>query len=259
MSVSVDPEWWKHLFDEVYLLTDARSVCDPKITSSEVDLLCSILELQKDHRILDLCGGQGRHVLELYSRGFRKCTLVDYSRFLVTRAEESAAELGFTFPCIRSDARETGLGSSTFDHVLILGNSLGYSCEPDADLQLVREAHRLLRSGGDILIDVADGRAIENNFNPNTWHEIGDEIVVCRQRELISNRVNAREIVLSKEKGIIRDQSYSIRYYIPDSLVQLLERGGFNVIKIQTDFSPHGKPGDYGCMNNRMIATGRKP
>jgi hypothetical protein len=30
MSIKVDPDWWKTLFDEVYLLTDARSVVPTK-------------------------------------------------------------------------------------------------------------------------------------------------------------------------------------------------------------------------------------
>jgi D-alanine-D-alanine ligase len=259
MTVSVDPEWWKHLFDEVYLLTDARSVCDPEITSREIDLICSILGLKRDDAILDLCGGQGRHSLELYGRGYRCCTLVDYSRFLLRQAEKSAAQRGYDLPCIQSDARNTRLQDNSFDYVLILGNSLGYCIEPDADLLIVQEALRLLRPGGRVLIDVVDGRVIKQNFNSNAWHEIGDDTIVCRQRELRSNRVDAREIVLSKRKGIIRDQTYSIRYYFPDSLEKLLACGGFQQIDVQTDFTPHTKPGDYGCMDNRMIATGRKP
>ena len=45
MTIRVDPEWWKTLFDEVYLLTDARSVCDDKLTSREVDVICELLSL----------------------------------------------------------------------------------------------------------------------------------------------------------------------------------------------------------------------
>ena len=39
MAINVDPEWWKTLFDEIYLKTDARSVCDNEISSREVDLI----------------------------------------------------------------------------------------------------------------------------------------------------------------------------------------------------------------------------
>ena len=57
----VDPDWWKRIFDEIYLITDARSVCDDELTCREVDFLERVLDLKKSWSILDLCGGQGRH------------------------------------------------------------------------------------------------------------------------------------------------------------------------------------------------------
>ena len=61
MSFDVSPNWWKSLFDELYLLTDARTIADDELTRREVDVLCELLPLKYDDRILDLCGGQGRH------------------------------------------------------------------------------------------------------------------------------------------------------------------------------------------------------
>ena len=86
MSIQVDPAWWKTLFDEVYLLTDARSVCDPQITRREVDLICRLLPIEDGQSILDLCGGHGRHTLELCRRGFTSCTLLDFSQPLINIA-----------------------------------------------------------------------------------------------------------------------------------------------------------------------------
>ena len=59
---NVDPNWWKRLFDEIYLITDARSVCDDALTLREVDFLERVLNLEKSWPILDLCGGQGRQI-----------------------------------------------------------------------------------------------------------------------------------------------------------------------------------------------------
>ena len=47
MSLQVDKNWWKEIFDEVYLLTDARSVCDDTLTKKEVDFLETILLFNK--------------------------------------------------------------------------------------------------------------------------------------------------------------------------------------------------------------------
>jgi len=259
MSMKVDPDWWKTMFNEVYLLTDGRSVCNEDITRREVDLICELVPIRPGHRILDLCGGHGRHSLELCARGFTWCTLLDYSRYLIDYARTQAAGCNYHMEFIQADARSTGLSPESFDHVLIMGNSLGYIPEPAADRQILAEAKRLLRSGGWLLIDVADGAAVRDSFNPSARHEIGTDIVVSRQREMEGNTVYAREMVFSKEKGLIRDCTYSIRLYEAQTVEAMLEDAGFERVNVHTDFSPHRSKGDYGFMNRRMLAAGQKP
>jgi D-alanine-D-alanine ligase len=259
MSMKADPGWWQSMFDEVYLLTDARSVCDEEITHREVDLVCELLPISAGHKILDLCGGHGRHSLELCARGFTGCTLLDYSEFLIDHARRSAAECNYPMACIRADARSTGVSSDSFDHVLIMGNSLGYILEPKADREILAEAKRVLRSDGWLLVDVTDGAAVKDSFNPTAWHEIGTDTVVCRERRLEGDTLYAREVVLSKGKGLIRDCTYGIRLYDAQTVNALLEDAGFRRVKVHTDFSPHRYEGDYGFMNHRMLAAGQKP
>jgi len=259
MGIKVDPEWWKKLFDELYRITDARSVCDDKVTKLEVDLICEMLALHPEQKLLDLCCGHGRHSFELFTRGFRECTLVDCSPFLIGQAKKESMRRNCEMEIIDADARSTGLSSETFDIVIIMGNSLGYCTEPDSDLSILCEAFRVLKRGGKLLADVVDGTSLSTKLTPVAWHEIGEDIVVCREREIVHNRVNAREIVLSKGKGLLHDQTYSIRFYTPDSFRSLIANAGFSGITVQTDFSPLRKNIDCGCMNDRMIATGRKP
>lgn len=258
MDLQVDPDWWKSLFDEIYLITDARSVCDDDITRREVDLILELLPIHPDHKVLDLCGGHGRHSLELCARGIGRCTLVDYSRHLIDHAKTSAATLGHEMECLQKDARTTGLPAESFDHVIIMGNSLGYLADPLADRGILAEANRVLRSGGWLLVDVVDGSAARASPNPHAWHEIGPDTVVCRQREIRGDRVDAREVVLSKSTGLIRDRTYSIKLYDAASMVQLIEQTRFKAVSVFTDLSFHRLKGDYGFMNRRMIALGQK-
>ena len=258
MGMKVDPDWWKTMFDEVYLLTDARSVCDEEITRREVDLICELLPMRPAHRILDLCGGHGRHSLELCARGFAWCTVLDYSQYLIDYARTRAAGRNYQIDFMQSDARDTGLRPESFDRVLIMGNSLGYASEPAADRQILAEAKRVLRPGGWLLIDVTNGTAVRDSFNPRGWHEAGTDIVVCRQREMEGNIVYAREMVLSKKKGLIRDRTYCIRLYESQAVGALVEQAGFSRVNVHTDFSPRDRRGDYGFMNHRMLAAGQK-
>ena len=259
MTIDVDPDWWKTLFDEVYLVTDARSVGDDDITRQEIDIFLALVPMQSHDRILDLCGGHGRHTLELCQRGFRDCTVLDYSQPLLDIGARVAAQQRYPVRFVQGDARQTELTSEAFDYVLILGNSLGYIPEPDADLRILQESRRLLKSRGWLLLDVTDGEAVRTKIAPHAWHEIGDDVVVCRQREVKDGLVCAREMVLSKGQGMIRDRTYCIRLYGADDLAALVARAGFADVQVHSDASALNRAEDVGCMNHRLVVAARKP
>lgn len=258
MSIEVDPDWWKTLFDQVYLLTDARSVGNDAITRREIDVCCALLTLRPGDRTLDLCGGHGRHSMELCRRGWVHCTVLDYSQPLLDIGMRHAAAKNYPIQFAQGDAREMAFTDNAFDHVLILGNSLGYIPDDHADLSIFHESYRVLRPGGWLLIDVTDGVLVRQTFTPNAWHEIDTDVVVCRQRELHENMICAREMVLNKNSGMVRDRSYCIRLYSADRLAGLVEAAGFASVQIHKDFSPYDKAGDMGFMNHRMIVIGCK-
>jgi ubiquinone/menaquinone biosynthesis C-methylase UbiE len=178
---------------------------------------------------------------------------------LLDIGEGNAANRQYHVNFVQGDARDTTLSAETFDHVCILGNSLGYIPEPDADLKILKESRRLLKSRGWLLLDVTDGEAAQTMLTPQAWHEIGTDVIVCRQREIDDVWIRAREIVLSKVGGLIRDSSYSIRLYRKKDLAALADRAGFDSVQIHTDASAMGASVDVGCMNHRLVVTARKP
>jgi len=257
--VEMNPEWWKTLFDETYLITDARSVCDEELTSREVDFLEQVQRIEKSSPILDLCGGQGRHSLELSRRDFKDVTVLDYSNFLINLGRERAQREGLNTKFIQSDARDTGLPDQSYRFIIMMANSFGYFIDEKEDEKIVREAFRLLMPGGSLLLDLPNREYVLGNFSPQSWHEANEEIVVCRQRTLDKDIIFGREMVISKMKGLIRDERYCIRLYSPERISGLLRSVGFSSINIQKDFVSHKKKGDYGCMTNRMIVTAQRP
>ena len=259
MTIEVDPDWWKGLFDEVYLVTAARSVDNRAVTRREIDLFTAVVPMQPHQRILDLCGGHGRHAMELCRRGFKACTVLDYSRALLSVGARTATAGGHGVSFVQGDARHTGLRSGAFDHVLILGNSLGYLLEADADLKILGESRRLLKSGGWLLLDVSDGEAARTELAPRAWHEIGDEVVVCRERDVRDGRIQAREMVLSKTRGMIRDRTYGMRLYRAADLSALAARAGFAAVRARSGAAALEAGTDMGCMNHRVVVTARKP
>ena len=64
--------------------------------------------------------------------------------------------------------------------------------------------------------------------------------------------------MLCRVAKTIRDRTYSIRLYGPDSLAALVREAGFSGLKVETEFAPHKNDGDYGFMNHRMVITAQR-
>ncbi len=67
-----------------------------------------------------------------------------------------------------------------------------------------------------------------------------------------------REMVMCKNRGMIRDATYCTRLYSPEKVTTLLTSAGFTSVTIQKDFVSHGEKGDYGLMTNRMVVIADK-
>jgi D-alanine-D-alanine ligase len=254
-----DTNWWQHIFDETYLVTDARSVCCPLTTAAEVDMVEATLGLNSDDRILDLCGGQGRHAIELHRRGYKNVTVVDYSQVLLGVGVKDAAQKGCIVYFCRGDACELGLVDSIFDVVLVMGNSFGYFEDDRQNQRILQEICRLLRPGGTLLLDLVHNDYARQQFKPSSWHEATRDVVVCRQRKLLEEGVLVREMVISKRSGLIRDVSYFARLFRREELEVLLVGSGFRQISCSGALVSHPKPDDYGLLSKRMLVTALKP
>jgi D-alanine-D-alanine ligase len=254
----IKPDWWKRIFDETYLITDARSVCDERLTFKEVDFLEQTLNLDKSWSILDLCGGQGRHSLELSRRGFQDVTVLDYSEVLIDVGKERAEAEDLNTRFVRCDARKTNLPDACVRIVIVMASSFGYFEHHGEDQKILREVYRLLKPMGKLLLDLPDRAHVHENFIPQSWHEANEDIVVCRQRRLADEALTCREMVISKTKGLIRDETYRINLYSREKIEAMLKSAGFERIFLQKDGPTHDEEGDYGCMTNRMIVIAQK-
>jgi D-alanine-D-alanine ligase len=223
------PDWWKRIFDYLYLKTDADVVCDERITKEEVDLFLDILKPDKESRILDLCCGQGRHSLEMARRGFVNVEGLDRSRYLIRKAKAKAKEENLPVRFREGDARNLPYPSDTFDFVMIVGNSFGYFDNPNDDVRILREVFRVLKPYGKVLLDLADGDYLSKNYQKMSWEWIDKKRLVCRERELSSDktRLISREIIIHVEKGVVADRFYAERLYSRELIRKVLEEVGF--------------------------------
>lgn len=260
LEAHVESNWWQKIFNSLYLKTDADVLDDPEISALEVELFTKILKLSPEENVLDLCCGQGRHALELARRGFSHVEGYDNSAYLLRKARARASKAGLSVNFRQGDARNLPYEPASFDAVTLLGNSFGYFDSESQDLQLLTEIHRVLKPGGRLLVDVADGDYLKSNFQPRSWEWVDGKHFVCRERALSRDgaRLISREVISHVKKGVVADQFYAERLYSEKSLASLLQAAGFKEPAFHGDYSPESqKNQDLGMMGRRILVSAR--
>ncbi len=255
----VKADWWRDIFNANYLRTDGDVVADPEITEAEIDAFVSLLEVSPDDSILDLCCGQGRHVLELARRGYRNLWGVDRSHYLISRARRVAAQNGHNVRFSEGDARKLRFAENKFDVIYLAGNSFGYFESVDDDIAVLRELRRLLKPGGQLLIDFTDGDYLREHYDARSWEWIDRNYFVCRERSLSRDgtRLISREVITHTSKGVVADQFYAERLYNQAQLTAMLESNGFAAADARRLETTSKRNQDLGMMAQRIVLTAR--
>ena len=256
----LQPDWWRRIFNSMYLKTDADVVEDMLITRNEIQLFSSILDVPKDSFILDLACGQGRHSLELARQGFTNLYGLDRSHYLIRKAKSIAQQEKIKVNFKEGDARKLPFPTDMFDVVMILGNSFGYFESTEDDLKILREVFRILRPGGQFLIDVADGSYLKQNYTPRSWEWIDKKHFVCRERSLANDdeRLISREVITHVEKGVLVDQFYAERLYTKPLLKDIFKQVGYTDVSFHGDYATNSaRNQDLGMMERRIIVTAK--
>ena len=220
----VRPDWWRAIFDDLYLKTDGDVFENDCNTRADVDAVIDAVALEPADRVLDLCCGQGRHSLELARRGFGDITGVDLSRYLLDLARRRARDGNLPVKFLEGDARWSGGKPGQFDCAVILGNSFGYFAGAEDDAALLRNAQRLLRPGGRLALDLVDGDWLRQNFEKKSWEWLYSRSLICRERtpSADGDRLITRELIMQVERGVVADRFFAERLYSRARIAALL-------------------------------------
>ncbi len=256
----VQPDWWRYIFNSIYLKTDGDVIDDAHVTAKEIDVFSDILKLSPQDRILDLCCGQGRASLELARRGFGNVEGLDRSRYLIQKARALSKKENLSVKFREGDARKLPYQADSFDVVMVLGNSFGYFESAREDVRVLKELFRVLKPWGKLLIDVTDGEYLKRKFQPRSWEWIDKNYFVCRERSLSHDkqRLISREVVTHVKKGVIADQFYAERLYTRKTLEDLLRTTDFSEVTVHRQITTESQRNqDLGMMEKRIITTGQ--
>jgi D-alanine-D-alanine ligase len=260
LEAHLPEEWWRKLFNALYVKTDGDVVENLENTRRDVDFIVAAAAIQPHSHILDLCCGQGRHCLELARRGFarhgpRPLALPRPPRQEAAQGEGPQVLFMKATRAIRGCPRTASIASHH-------GQLFGYFSNKQDDEKVLTAVGKILRPSGQLVLDITDGAHMHENFERRSWEWIDEHHFVCRERSISHDgeRLISREVIVHDEMGVIADQFYAERLYTRESIAKLLEKTGFRNVR------HHGhtealsdREQDLGMMARRILLSADAP
>ena len=248
----MNKNWWKDYFDEEYYRIYKPLLTHKKTARIEVEFIEKTLALKKDEHILDICCGDGRHLVILAKKGYRVIG-IDYSEFILRVALKKAKGIRTNINLVRADMKNIPF-VRYFDATYSFFTSFGYFSDKE-NLRTLKEINKALKPGGRFLIDVFNPLNVIKNIQKRTWFQPDPDTFVIE--EIIIDPIkmmsrNKRYIV--DKKGGFAEKEFIVRMYVYPEMVEMLQNAGFEYI--DTFGSRQGEP--YRTESKRMIILSKK-
>lgn len=172
--------WWEGYFDEAFLKI-YRALLPDDEAEDEAEAVMAALDLEPGARLLDLACGWGRHAIPLARSGC-EVTGLDLSEVLLDAARAAGDAAGVPVEWVQGDMRDPPVRGS-FDAVVSLFSSFGYSASDEDDLAVLRSVRRLLRPGGRLLLETMHRDLVAREFAERDWWPGPDDTPVLVERE----------------------------------------------------------------------------
>jgi SAM-dependent methyltransferase len=239
-------KWYETFFQGVAL--DLWRACTtPDLTRTEADFLAETLNLTPGARVLDVPCGNGRHAIELASRGYH-LTGVDLSTEFLAEARQSSLPIEWRLADMRDLPWE-----SAFDAAYCWGNSFGYLDHAEMP-DFCRALARVLKPGARLVIETGvAAEAILPNLQHRRWFQLGDLYL------LHETQYHAQESRLQSNYTFIRigkvenDTAYYAVFTIAE-IRRMLAAAGLAVEALWS--STERKPFQFG--DDRLVILGRR-
>ena len=225
------PQWFQEAFDAPYLEVYAHR--NQQEADQATACLLEPLGLP-GLQVLDLACGAGRWLRPLAQAG-ADVVGVDLSLPLLERAAQMRRETQLPFDLLRCDMLHIPLRSNSRDLVLSMFTSFGYFDEPEQDIAVLQEAHRVLRMGGQLFLDVFNAHRVRSNLVPETRRNAG-RFAVQESRRIDE----ARGLVIKQIELRTGEQTYryreQVRLWESSRLQQALRDSGYRILAEYGDY-----------------------
>jgi ubiquinone/menaquinone biosynthesis C-methylase UbiE len=225
------PEWARAYFERGYAQRWGLSPVTERI-QRETDAIWARCGLNPGARVADLGCGHGRHALALAARG-AQVVGVDTAVALLDRARQLGEGHSVHVRWVRADMRRVPLQSARLDLAIVIDAFGFFDSEHDNDAVL-REAARVLRPGGSLVVKIVNGSPIVAAFRSGQLEERDGVVVeVTRTLSLAPARMIER-LSISGARGSGQYERRQ-RLYRADEMAAALQAAGFAAVDISAD------------------------
>ena len=250
---ATDAAWYATAFGEVYSVIYAHRTVEA--ASGEADFAARQLGLARDDCVLDLCCGNGRHMVHLCKHAGAVAGL-DYSAHLLGLAREN---VGAGARLVRGDMRALPFGAN-FDVVVNFFTSFGYFSDDAENRGVAFEMARVLKPGGRFFIDYLNPSHVVASLVPRSRREhAGYEIEEERWIDEAAQRVNKRTVVRkadapSTPDALVARTEESVRLYSFEEMRAMLDAAGLEIVSAFGDYQGNALTEDAP----RLLLIGRR-
>lgn len=236
--------WYASWFDEDYQTVYAHR--DMASAEGEAAFAVRALALRPSERILDLCAGDGRHLVHLLRWGYRRAFGSDLSSAQLRAARQRCLAYVCSPPLVRADMRS--VIAAELDAVLSFFTSFGYFESDDENTAVLHAVAAMLRVGGRFFVDLPNRDFLLAHLAPRSERTVGGWTVLEERRYISATRRVEKTITVCKPEGRLARRE-SVRLYSRQEFAALLDAAGMTCREVFGDFS--GLP--YGADSERMI------
>jgi len=219
-------------FDAVFEVDDyfyfyGDSLTD-EATDQQVEMLVSVLGLDRSLVILDLACGYGRHANRLAALG-HQVTGLDLTDGFLEIARSDARKRGVQVDYHQGDMRALN-AASEFDLVLCLFTAFGYFDDHE-NLRVLQNVARALKPDGRFVLDVQNRDGFMKTLLPSIVNEKEGNLMVDRPSfDIQTGRLYNRRFVI--RDGVRRDKPFYVRLYTLTEIRELLRQAGLKIDQV---------------------------
>ncbi len=218
---------WQRLYTDEEFSWIWPPAYEPNSNPPELEQILSLLEAQPGARFLDLACGLGWLTIPMALRGFQ-VTGYDLSDAMLTRAQESAEQVGAQIEWVRGDMRSLPESwTATYDFVTLTLSEFGCFQDEADNQRVLAEVARVLNSGGRFLLDIVVNR--DDLILKGDRHDCldGGEFFISDRGSLdILSGIYTR-VFRWDQQGQRHETTWQIRAYTAPEVKRMLDQAGF--------------------------------